>query len=419
MKKGEIDVAIYYEHVVREYDTAFFIQRYLENRGFSVRKFSVYYDYWRSIANYSPRLIIPNSCTNDKTVTKYTSYSAKRPYYKILNMHHEQVAPEEDFRKFFYPCGESRLTGHISWSKNFTCFLQDAGVPDELIYRTGNPRWDAYRPEMKEFNASREELSKKFDIGPRKRWVLFAGNFVYGTRAVQKLRPIVEASQKEIDDDKSAYLELMDWISYVMERLDEDVVFIYRPHPDEIITGLMLEIQSRHKGFRIIPDMPIQDWILQSGQVMVWRSTSSVDSLIAKKPTYIFRPANTADDLPFFPIIDTLPSIRNKEQFLLEIEDPHETPIDRDPRWSAAMAAINEEFYFNDTSACKLIADKAIQYLEEGEGHSFEPGHIGFLKREAGSLQHWLKRKAWDAGILHKIPKYYAASRDRMIEADD
>lgn len=419
MKKGEIDVAIYYEHVVREYDTASFIQGYLEDRGFSVRKFSVYYDYWRSIADYSPRLIIPNSCTNDKTVAKYTGYSDKRPYYKILNLHHEQVAPEEDFRKFFYPRGESRLTGHVSWSKGFTRFLEDAGVPDELIYRTGNPRWDPYRPEMEEFNVSREDLSKKFGIDPKKKWVLFAGNFVYGTRAVQKLRPIVEASLKEIEDDRCAYLELLDWISFAMERLDEDVVFIYRPHPDEIITGLIEDIRSRYGNFRIIADMPLKDWILQSDQVMVWRSTSSIDSLIAGKPTFIFRPANLVEDLPFFPIIDTLPSIRSKEQFLLEIDGLKEIRIDRDHRWSAAMDSINEEFYFNDTPACQSIADKAIQYLEEGEGHSFGPGHIGFLKRKGGSLQHWLKRRAWDAGILHKIPKYYAASRDRRIETDD
>lgn len=419
MKKGEIDVAIYYEHVVREYDTASFIQRCLEDRGFSVKKFSVYYDYWQSISDYSPKLIISNSCTNDKTVTKYTSYSIQRPYYKILNLHHEQVATEGDIRKFFYPRGKSSLTGHVSWSKSFTQFLADAGVPDNFIYRTGNPRWDYYRPEMKKFNVSREDLSKEYDIDPKKKWVLFAGNFVYATRALQKIRPIIEASSKEIEDDRNAYLQLIEWIYYLMARSKKDFVFIYRPHPDEIITGMMLEVQSRYKCFRIIPDRPIQDWILQSDQVVVWRSTSSIDSLIAKKPTFIFRPENMASDLPFFPIVDTLPSIRTKEQFLLEIKNPNEIVIDRDSRWSAELASIHEEFYFNDTPACKLIADKAIQYLEEGEGHSFGPGHIGFLKRKTGSIQHWLKRKAWDAGILNKIPKYYAASRDRRIETDD
>lgn len=417
--KRDVDILILIEHINRELDTALLLKIILSARGYSVQIASIPFDLWETVATLRPRfLVVP---WGNLSLSRFRSYSLQeREDLRILNLHQEQVAVESYLESVKAPRGESQDTFHLAWGERFEKLLLTRGVPKEFILRTGNPRLDLLRPEMASLNPDRQSLASSYDLDPGKRWILVAGNFSLVSASEKHIRKRIRQGRVDFPDHvgrvRSLYIRTLDW----MERLAGEtgnIEIIYRPHPSERITPLLKEICTRTPGIKVIKERPLGDWILQSGVVFVWSSTSSVDALVADKPIFAIRHENDgafAFRGAYFPILDDLPTVSCYEAFRSSA-----TCVDKPsthPKWEKAFLEFREFYDMPPEPAFFTLGMAISRIMEKGEGVRFRQVPMHYALRSLYRLQHAGKRGLHNLGIIRSVRRYERVADDRLIQ---
>ena len=285
----KVDVLILIEHKVRELDTAVLLKYYFEKRGYSVIIDSIRFNKENVYLKYNPKIIICPYAYSDKAINRMQPLCRFGNNPLFVNLHHEQIGFDGKYPHL--PRGEAIKTVHISWGKAFTDKLMMSGCKEKSIITCGNPRLDFYCLPLSKINLTREELAKKFELDPSKKWILYIGD--PGHLCISNINP----GSTTIDDTKMLFYKTasknrLSFFECVNNYIEDDCEFIYRPHPsyssidkkDDRIKEMMLK-----KRFHFISDESIRNWIINVDTVLTFSSTSIIECAAASIPFYLIR----------------------------------------------------------------------------------------------------------------------------------
>ena len=316
----KIDVLILYEHVQRELKYACILKVLLEREGFIV-KIDKYM--WRKgLLNlkYKPKLIICPSCQSDIGMN-YIIHNYVGAYdggYKILNLYSEQLGDQSTNEILIIK--ESALNiYHIAWGEYRYKISVEMGLTPEQIRITGSQRLDFAKGIFRRLNATKSELSQKFNLDIDKKWILAIGNYSNKDEFdFEYYERIGCVNFKELHDlTKDTYYETIKWYEKLIncKYFKEQVEFIYRPHPSEIVTNELLNIQKNNLNFHIISDLSISDWAINSDMVCIWTSTSSVEVAATKVPIVSVVPIEIKDCYKIH-LVNCIEQVKTYEELL-------------------------------------------------------------------------------------------------------
>lgn len=302
-----VDFVIYYEHETRELENCILLQHELNRRGYNatVVKISSY----KALLYKTliiPKVIIIPYCYTEELMTGFVPYNNNKTV-KIVNLQLEQVlsnALEE--LGFHNPKGVAKKAFHITWGNLTRERLLKNGIQDENVLLTGAIQLDFLKEEFRGNYYNKSELAIEYKIPNNKKWVLYISSFTYtaikGDMSLERLKEDLSKNS-----DKSMSREIVEefyslsvkskqttlnWIYKLLK--EEDIVFIYRPHPAEKIDADdILELKKCYpEKFYCISELSIRQWIISSDILCTWFSTSIVEAYFAKKQCYVIRPYN-------------------------------------------------------------------------------------------------------------------------------
>lgn len=158
----EIDVLIYFEHVVRELNACMILKYQLEKIGLRAEIVSTHRNRYWNFVKYRPRIIVVPFFFSGKGDIAYEEFIAMYGDVLILNLHQEQLYNEMT-KSHFLPKNEiTKNAYHLAWGNDFKEALLSAGVSSEKIVMAGDPRTDDYYYNNKDFSAIKKALTKRF-----------------------------------------------------------------------------------------------------------------------------------------------------------------------------------------------------------------------------------------------------------------
>lgn len=292
MKK--IDFLIRYEHKVRELESAILIKLELEKRGYSVALEGTYE--YNNGNLYKPRVIVLPSVYCDgnlhRVILKYGCFK------KAANMLYEQLIGIEDEESALCKhnlYGKAREILSFGWGKQTFDRLVKNGASREKVKIVGQINTDLLRYPFNRILKTKQDLAAKYALDVSKKWYLFISSFAYcELDELQKKLCMLDGGEENFnymsDLSNNSRREILRWFEQVLQKY-QNVVIIYRPHPDEARKSLILkQLEAKFPNFKVIGAEAIKHWINASDKIYNWYSTGLVDAIVLKKPYRLLRP---------------------------------------------------------------------------------------------------------------------------------
>jgi surface carbohydrate biosynthesis protein len=290
------DFLINYEHKAREIETICLIKAELERRGYSV-EFSCTYDEdrIRGDQRQKAKVVLTSALYNDGCLYGFV-YSIAGFCRKVVNLQWEQALTNQDESDpFFYqnPKGYSTDALHLCWGEEPRNRLLRAGVNGDRAVVVGPVQMDFLRAEFADFYFTREDLARRFDLDATKDWVLFISSFTFVNMTDEEYDTEVKHMGTRLHEFQRLSIlskqEIINWLEVAINRHPEKI-FIYRPHPSESGDRTLLEMEAKHKNFRVVKDLSVKQWIKCSDKILTWYSTSAAEVYFSGKSCTILRP---------------------------------------------------------------------------------------------------------------------------------
>ena len=239
------------------------------------------------------------------------------------------------------PANERLMLGAPSW-------------PGIKIHRTGNPRLDLLRPELRGFYDA-EVAALRNQHG---RYILFNSNFASFNPAITSIAPVMGNTGTA----KSPYLTwrgtlFEHWknlLPHIAEALPE-IAIVVRPHPAEA-HALWRDIARPLPNMKVIHDGSAIPWILASEVLLHSGCTTGVEAFFLGKPAISLRPNSPLavdQDMP-----DLLSEmVETEEQLLAALKQRFQNPTTYVASAKQVNAASEAAFGQKGPLAVELIAD--------------------------------------------------------------
>lgn len=293
-EKNKVDFLFLYDTKVREIESICLIAQELINRGYSVGIMDV----WTPLVKGQKRklstevLVVP-AAYSDRSL--YQLLSKIHGSAKVLNLQWEQVYCVRDITSPVSPwkmLGDTHKITHISWGNvNYDKLTRIDGIDSQLVKKVGHVGLDFLRPELRNLYLSREELFGEFSIDVNSKVCLFISSF-----------SLVNLPENIYEEELRAFARIslssqdiiLQWIIKALDE-NEDITFVYRPHPAEAGNKKILDLQKKNNRFRVIRDYSVKQWIIASDVIYNWYSTSMAEIYAAGKSCFILRPEPMID----------------------------------------------------------------------------------------------------------------------------
>lgn len=315
---NKVDFLFIYDTKVREIESICLIAQELINRGYSVGVMDV----WTPLVKgqrhkLSTEVLIVPAAYSDRSL--YQLLSKIQGSAKVLNLQWEQVYCERDITSPVSPwkmLGDTHKITHISWGNvNYDKLTQIDGINSQFVKKVGHVGLDFLRPEFRGLYLSREELFREFDIDGKSKVCLFISSF-----------SLVNLPENIYEDELRAFANIslssqdiiLQWIMKVLAE-NEDIIFVYRPHPAEAGNKKILDLQKKNSRFRVIRDYSVKQWIIASDVIYNWYSTSMAEIYAAGKSCFILRPEPMIDGFECLVLVNAT-SISTYEGFASSIQ---------------------------------------------------------------------------------------------------
>ena len=361
-----LDFLILYEHVSREYESICLLKYELERRGYTadIRQLldtkKLKYFTWRK-----PKVLVASAMYDDKTMNSFV-YNNVGVCNKVVNLHWEQVLSEEQENSPFFNCQQSASYAlHTCWGTQARDRIVKYGVPVENTAITGPIQMDFLRKEFAGYYADRDTICSQYGLDPARKMVLYISSFstaYMSQREVEELNRLagVGFDQFKLTSQKTMNTTL-GWVAdYLSTDEGKEVEFIYRRHPSEWNSPILLDMEKRFPNFHLISDYSVKQWITVSDLIFTWMSTSIAEVYFAGKSCYVLRPYPI--EWEYDPVIyKDCRHVEDYEGFLecFRNDDPP-FPIDRDLMLS--------HYDFTDIPSYLRMADVLEKVLTEPEG---------------------------------------------------
>ena len=291
----KIDFLFIYELKVRELESICLLKYELERRGYTVAFINTWHSLTHKTPKYEARVVVAHALYNDALVNFISSYVNK--INKVINMQWEQIVTnldEQSNETCRFISGSAKSAVHLSWGeKNKNKLIKDCGIPAANVKLTGNITLDFLRREFSKYYLSRYELFIKYKIPIHKKICLFISSFSY----VDLPKRFAKDDNLKLANDPDIFIEIsrasqsaiLDWLEKILIK-NEEIVFIYRPHPAEATNKKLINLSNKYPNFLIINDLSVKQWIKTVDLIYTWYSTSLVEVYCCNKPCFILRP---------------------------------------------------------------------------------------------------------------------------------
>ena len=376
-----MDFIIFYEHINRELESIFLVKNELEKKGYNVKisHFSGL-SYGKNVLFSKPKVIVTPWLRTNENIYRFTRFRTKK--HKLVNLQWEQIYSNKIINSGLSVTKDKALDAtHLCWGENSKNRLIIQGVQSDNIVITGGVHMDFCRSEFIDYYKTREEISKEFKLNCDKQWILYISSFSYATYSEEGIKTLENTFNTSLSDivynaRESKELTL-EWIDSLLS-INEELEFIYRPHPSENIDETLLSLEKKHLNFKIINEYSVKQWIKVSDKINTWFSTSVGEIFHMKKKCLIIRPIPIPDDIEV-EIMKNATFIKDKKAFLrynvdnfLDLEFPIKTSEintfydqhDTIPSYKRVANTL-EEIYLNHESKKYEFSDKEEAYLRK------------------------------------------------------
>ncbi|MEM1484905.1 surface carbohydrate biosynthesis protein [Oscillospiraceae bacterium PP1C4] len=286
-----MDFLFFYELKNREIETLALLKCELERRGYSctISHFSAW-GYGRNMLS-NPKVIVVPWLRGDDNVYTFTRNIWRTK--KLVDFQCEQIYSEADIRLGNALCtGIARRAYHLCWGNMSQKRLMDCGIDNNHLPITGCIKMDFFTPTFASLFQNRVQMAEKYSLQQVKSWFVFVSSLAYATYRSNDLEYLYQKTGDFSDFvaiHKETRLILLEWIDRYLKE-NNDVEFIYRPHPSEAIDDLLLKYESDISSFHIIPTESLQQWIQVSDVIDVWYTTGIAEVYYSGKVCNIVRP---------------------------------------------------------------------------------------------------------------------------------
>lgn len=292
----KIDFLFVYEVKNRELENICLLAYELRRRGYSVAFIETWHTIHHAFEKYDARVVVSFAMYNDGQVHFLFNY-ANSPK-KIINLQWEQIysiAEEEADNALYHICGQAVHAVHISWGDyNYNKLTEKFNILPRNVFKGGHVGFDFFKPNLKGYYLSKEEVCRKYDLNKEKKLVLFVSSFNFNelpkseieSELYQKLAFPAEQFQSISIESRKIILR---WLREILPSMD-NIIFIYRPHPAEVGNEELYNMENTLNNFRVIREESVKQWFLISDKIYNWYSTSMAEILSAKAKYEMIRP---------------------------------------------------------------------------------------------------------------------------------
>lgn len=296
-----IDVVIVYELPQRELENALLMKAQFELDGLSCEIINYPFEDIKRIRNkyFNKVKCVMVVSLYDQSVLYHLVYSAFGTVKYVVNLQYEQVwdnATENDKNSYWFPKGIAKDAIHFCWGERPAKLFREAGVDEFNTPIVGPIQLDFLRSEFKEYQYDNGFIRKKYNIEDSKKIILFISSFSYAKLGFSNREKLIKKlGRKTVVDLEIATIEtqkkVLEWFDRFLKE-HSDYVIIYRKHPAEIETEILLELSEKNDRFIINADYAVRQWISVADVISVWYSTSIVEAYFYGKKFNILRPIN-------------------------------------------------------------------------------------------------------------------------------
>lgn len=294
-----IDFLIIYEHKVRELECVCLLKAELEIRGYVVEVLNINdCNRLRYRFDKKPHVIVTFAMYDDICFKAHAMDIVGGHIKKIVNLQWEQLYSQRDIEcRYVIPSGAASLVTHICWGEDSQTRLIRSGARHACI--TGAIQMDFLRAPLNKFFCDRETIQKKYCL-PNNQWILYISSFAFASMTDEEIR---QYDSKILggpgDHVRTAIVSRRETLSWFKKLLTEnsDYTLIYRPHPAEHVDETLLEMERLFRGFRIIHEESVKQWILTCDVISTWYSTSVSEIFFSGRNYMILRPVPIPSDI--------------------------------------------------------------------------------------------------------------------------
>lgn len=386
----ELDFLFVYEHKVRELENLCLIKYELDRRGY--RTEIRYIEDAENALAVKPfihtKVLVVMACYNNHTmawqIKNYVTFD------KVIDMQWENIVyPKDEERegafKNYTEIGQDVV--RVSWGRqNEKRMLQVAHMDPKKLKVIGHVGMDFLRYPLSKYYLSREELFHKYHIPTDKKVILFASPY-FGDQLDQEY--ISDMCSRFGDDWLEYYRFMCESQKHVLEwmekicREDEDILFIFRPHPGHP-SKCAQELEERCDNFRIIGGESVKQWIVTCDKVYTGNSSVVVEAFFARKMCQLLFPLPVTEGFELKLIGDSV-KLRDYDSFRNSVyaeQEEFPTPLES-----------IEEIYLVDWEQPSYMkfADMAEEVLRN-DYYNLTPEQLRQCMPTATGISKWIKK---------------------------
>lgn len=294
------DFLIVYEVKRRELENAFLLKVYLERNGYTCDVANFYEsNYFSLFGRKRYRTILVPQLYMTENVLRVISRFGDCD--RIFNLQCEQILSDDfEVTDLHTPKFEAKKAIHACWGLRTHKKLAKAGIAPDNLPVLGNISLDfCHERVISKISPSREVLAEKYNLDPKKKWVLFTSSFTFADMPEDRRRMDERLLGLDLSERINLFsrsrVELLDWFKKLV--LNKDIILIYRPHPDEFNLEIVKPLLQEHSNFKLISDLNVRAWTYVSDSILNWYSTSCIEAYFLKKPYFVIRPLEIPSDI--------------------------------------------------------------------------------------------------------------------------
>ena len=226
---------------------------------------------------FRPDIVIVNGLRSNKNYVTQIMLPKKIFGAKIVSLYSEQIAGTTGLAQSYNNDLILESTNaHISWGRKFAMGLVKMNVDPQKIWITGSHRLDLPFYINNRKSNVRNLLSKKYQLDPKKQWILISDNILTQDK-----------------DDSNLYSYRRDSFNKCVKTIAQNFKeseLIFRPHP--AMKKNNLEETKKHlsglPNVKFISDEHISIWCTQINLMVIWNSTSAIEAWANNVPTLAY-----------------------------------------------------------------------------------------------------------------------------------
>lgn len=357
-----MDICIFYEHAQRELNNDYLLKFELEKRGYSVDLIKVRESHIPYFVK--PKLIITPWAYDYESTSSFRVCFFKG-FDKVLNLQYEQVISQLWLKGGYHcPSGLTQNATHVCWSEKIKRRLMSVGVPENNCLVVGDLKTDFSKNPFRQIYLSKEDLAKEFNIPLNHKWNIFISSFSYINLEKDLVDSVIEKMGDELyfremeSIQIKSQIEIINWIEKFIQK-NNNVEFIYRPHPSEFDSEMLVNLDKKYDNFHYISKYSIQEWIVNCDIINTWYSTSLIEIYVLGKSCNILRPfhLNEYFDVPYMIEANYIEDYDSFERN--NIKENSEFPVSREK--------LDEYYLIDDDFVYKKIADHIEWMIQSDE----------------------------------------------------